>query len=147
MNKEQIKELADFIFESEENVTFPLLLAKINMMGVEVKGEEDFTSGCIKNCIYWKGISKEAIEVLRDIEKFYNVVLQPYGFNQEGVKLYKSWYPDMPIFNHLLIDKMTPKRVYGSALHDAGLLGSSIKSEKNQETKIRKGEHGSLFFA
>lgn len=109
MDKEQIKELADFIFESEENVTFPLLLAKINMMGVEVKGEEDFTSGCIKNCIYWKGISKEAIEVLRDIEKFYNVMLQPYGFDQEGVKLYKSWYPDMPIFNHLLIDKMTPK--------------------------------------
>ena len=35
MDKEQIKELADFIFESEENVTFPLLLAKINMMGVE----------------------------------------------------------------------------------------------------------------
>lgn len=58
MDKEQIKELADFIFESEENVTFPLLLAKINMMGVEVKGEEDFTSGCIKTAF----IGKESVK-------------------------------------------------------------------------------------
>lgn len=103
------EKIADFIFESNEEVTFPILLAYINKLGITVDGEEDFVSDTLKNCIYWRGISKEAYELLKMANKLYNITLQPYGFDNRGVVFYKEKYPDMPIFNHFLMDKMSPK--------------------------------------
>ena len=109
MDRELIAKVADFIFESEEEMTFPRLLEKMEEIGINTKGEEDFVSISLKNCIYWRNMSKESIEILHGVDKFYNVTLQPYGFDNRGVQFYKEHYPDFPIFNHFLMDKMSPK--------------------------------------
>lgn len=113
MDRELIAKIADLIFDAEEEMTFPKLLEGMESLGINTKGDCDFESRTmtktLKNCIYWRNMSEEAVELLYAVDKFYNVTLQPYGFDNKGVKLYKEYYPDFPIFNHFLMDKMSPK--------------------------------------
>lgn len=105
-NKEKI---ANMIINSEKGMTFPEVLKEMENLGMETKGDLDFLSDSITNCVYWKGINLETLFFLKDIGSEYNLALQPYGFDNKGVTLYKEYFPDQPIFNHFLLDKMSAK--------------------------------------
>lgn len=104
-----IEKIADFIFKSEEDMTFPKLLDEMEKLGIHTAGTKDFISDQLSNCIYWRNMSDEATKILHEVNKRYNVTLQPYGFDNKGVAFYRSYYPDFPIFNHFLMDKMSAK--------------------------------------
>lgn len=108
MTKKNVEPIANIIFDSKNKVTFPVLMAAMEENGINPYGDLDYLSRQIKNCIYWRGLSQNALDILDAIQKFYRVTLQPYGYNPEGVRFYKEKFPDMPVFNHFLIEKMKP---------------------------------------